>query len=221
MKDDEPKRRVASISMNKFMDQEGRLRGWQPRAQLPQGMIARYTAILKDNKEVAGRFGIEYPICFQDREGNYWLADGFERAYAHIDAGRLYMDVEIRIGTERDAKLYAAGANDKHGTGRTDADIRKCLREVLLDPEWRLLEDEVLADRLNVTKYVVNEARVRLRKEQKDESEEEERVTRDGRRIKVKAPRSKKPVKKLPEGFQICPTCEGKGRVPISADSVQ
>lgn len=55
------------------------------------------------------------PIVFHDGK-TYWLADGFYRYFAEKHNGALEMEVEVRLGTQDDAILYAATeANRTHG----------------------------------------------------------------------------------------------------------
>ncbi len=210
------KRRIASISLTKFLDANGNLRGWQPRAELPAGMIQEYTQLLLSKVDLTGRLGVDYPIAFVDSHGFYWLADGFERGYAHIDAGRKYMDVELRIGSERDAKLFAVGANAEHGSRRTAADRRRCIRELLQDPEWKERDDDWIAEHTKTSTYLVNEVRAEFEGQL---TEEQERVTKTGTRKKVKPARSKKTSKPRfrNRNYTVCPTCDGKGVIPAVA----
>jgi len=102
----------------------------QARAVLPPEAIERYTEAL--------RAGAEFPplTVFYDGVLHY-VADGFLRAEAYKRVGRSHVLCEIRPGSLREARLYAASCNARHGEPRTLADRR---RSVLL-----ALEDETAA----------------------------------------------------------------------------
>jgi len=58
-------------------------------------------------------------IVFDVKDLGLVLADGFHRVEARKVAGRgPLIEVDIRTGTLRDAKLYAVGANWNHGLPR-------------------------------------------------------------------------------------------------------
>lgn len=63
-------------------------------------------------------------VVFDDGEF-YWLSDGFHRYDAHDIQGLSEMLCEIRRGSRKDAILYAAKANRKHGIRETPADREK------------------------------------------------------------------------------------------------
>src|SRR5947209_5388495 len=81
--------------------------------------------------------GRDFPpvVVFFDGS-NYWLADGYYRVQASKMAGKSEIEVEIRQGSQRDALLFAVGSNALHGLRRTNADKRRVVTLLLLDPEW-------------------------------------------------------------------------------------
>ena len=70
---------------------------------------------------------------------------------------------EVREGDRYDAKLFAVGTNADHGFNRTNADKRKAVEAILLDPVL-LVDRETGATRSNVEiarRFGVNEWLVR------------------------------------------------------------
>jgi len=124
--------------------------GTQSRAELNQATVAEYA-------EALGH-GAEFPpvIVFSDgAAGGNWLADGFHRYHAHRAAGLAEISCDLRIGTLRDAKLFAAGANGTHGLRRTNADKRQAVAMVLTDAEWQAKPETWLADACRVSRTLV------------------------------------------------------------------
>lgn len=66
----------------------------------------------------------------------YWLADGFHRMRAHERAWREEIAAEVVDGSQRDAILYAVGANAVHGIRRSERDKRNAVETLLKDEEW-------------------------------------------------------------------------------------
>lgn len=89
----------------------------------------------------------------------YWLADGFQRLNAHCAARRKMMRFEIRQGGQREAILYAVGANATHGARRTNADKRRAVQTLLSDAEWSKLSDRKVASLCGVSQPFVSSER--------------------------------------------------------------
>jgi ParB-like chromosome segregation protein Spo0J len=99
-------------------------------------------------------------IVYHDSdEDKYWLADGFHRCAAVVDAGFSEIDVNVIEGTRRDALLYAAGANAAHGVRRTNADKRKAVITLLTDEEWHQWSDHEIAKKTHTTQPFVSKLR--------------------------------------------------------------
>jgi hypothetical protein len=96
---------------------------------------------------------------FRDEHDNYWLADGFHRVAAAQKAGIDEIDVDVREGTYRDAKMYAVGANATHGLRRTKADKRRSVEMALADEEWSQLSNCEIARRCAVSEGLVRVVR--------------------------------------------------------------
>ncbi len=135
--------------------------GTQMRAVIDEEYVADLAAIIKDGEKLPDA------VAYYDG-ASYWLADGFHRYHGHARAGRDAMLCEVRTGTQRDAKLYAAGCNGQHGLRRTNADKRKAAAELLADPEWCKASDRWVADQCKVNHHLVAEVRKELEESHKE-----------------------------------------------------
>jgi hypothetical protein len=88
-------------------------------------------------------------VVFYDGSA-YWLADGFHRLRAHKKSGEPTIEVDIRQGTQRDAVLYAFGANKGHGLRMSNADKRNAVLRLLRDEEWSQWSDNAIAKHVGV-----------------------------------------------------------------------
>jgi hypothetical protein len=105
--------------------------GTQLRVSIRQDKVKEYAEKWKA--------GVEFPpvvLFFDEKIGVFWLADGFHRYYGAEQAGLLKIPAVVHQGTQRDAILYAARANEEHGVQRTQADRKNAVEKLLRDPEW-------------------------------------------------------------------------------------
>ncbi|MBX3044861.1 MAG: ParB N-terminal domain-containing protein [Candidatus Kapabacteria bacterium] len=121
---------------------------FQSRAAISQDVIDEYAYAL--------RLGTELPpmTVFLD-SAKYYLVDGYHRYYAHKKAGNTAAVCEVHYGTERDAILYAAGANAKHGLNRTNEDKRKAVMTLLNDTDWAQWSNYKIATHCSVSEGYV------------------------------------------------------------------
>lgn len=126
--------------------------GTQPRAQMHLFTVAEYAEAM--------RGGAVFPpvVAFYDGT-HYWLADGFHRHAAALEAKREFLSVEVRSGTQRDAVLFSLGANAAHGLRRTNADKRRGVETLLRDAEWRTWSDSRIAKQCEVSAPFVGNVR--------------------------------------------------------------
>lgn len=89
----------------------------------------------------------------------YILADGFTRHAAAKLAGRTEIDCTVHAGDLRDAKLFAVGANSRHGHPRSDADKRCAVLKLLNDDEWCKWSAREIARRCHVGHQLVEKLR--------------------------------------------------------------
>jgi hypothetical protein len=133
--------------------------GTQARATIREDVVDEYAA--------AVTAGIELPplTVFQDEAGEHWLADGFHRLGGYKKAGKDSAPVEIRDGSLRDARMFAAGANDSHGLRRSNEDKRRAVLLLLEDEEWGKASDRWIAERCRVSDHTVARVRAELASE--------------------------------------------------------
>jgi hypothetical protein len=129
--------------------------GTQARAKMNDETVQSYADALKD--------GVEFPpvVVFHDGK-DYWLADGFNRYYAHQMIKRNEIEADVRRGNILDAKLYACGANATHGQPRTNADKRNAVMMVLSESAWKGWSARDVAAHCAVTHTFVNNVKKSL-----------------------------------------------------------
>lgn len=92
----------------------------------------------------------------------YWLADGFHRFYGAREAKRKDIQATIHNGSQREAILFACGANNAHGLRRTNADKRLAVTALLNDAEWSEWSNTVIAAKCGVHHSFVADVRNQL-----------------------------------------------------------
>src|SRR5262249_3773262 len=125
----------------------------QARWRLDQATVDAYAELLKD------KVNLPPAVVFNDGGVHFWLADGFHRHAAHAKAGLTSMLCEVRKGTQRDALLYAVGANAEHGLPRSNSDKHRAVTLLLCDPEWSRWSDREIARRAAVSHNFVSQLR--------------------------------------------------------------
>lgn len=117
--------------------------GTQPRVETNETAVAEYAEVI--------RFGGELPpVVVFDDGAECWLADGFHRFHAHVNAGAMEIVCDVRLGTKRDAILFSVGANASHGLRRSNDDKRKAVMTLLKDSEWSTWSDNAIAKACSV-----------------------------------------------------------------------
>jgi ParB/Sulfiredoxin domain len=116
----------------------------QPRATLVTDCVAEYAEDMKR--------GCKFPplVVFEDSEGVFWLADGFHRYHAAIEAKWETIQCEVHKGELRDAILHSCGVNAVHGLRRSNKDKRRVVRRMLDNEEWSHWTDSEIARRCKV-----------------------------------------------------------------------
>lgn len=157
--------------------------------------------------------GIEFdPIDVFHDGAEYWLADGFHRFYGAREAKRASIPAKVHKGTQRDAILFATGANAAHGLRRTNADKRKAVESLLNDEEWVSWSDHKIAEHAAVSQNFVSDVRRQLKSDFSSPASQSNGQARTGRDGKKRHPPRKanagpvapKPVKAtapLPESY--------------------
>ncbi len=104
--------------------------------------------------------GNHLPAIDAIREGSTcWVYDGNYRVRAYREAGRKDIEVNVKIGTFRDALLLSLKANSTHGLPRSNADKRRAVEIALKDAEWGKMSDRVIAKMCEVSHTFVSENR--------------------------------------------------------------
>ena len=129
--------------------------GTQMREHIDYHTVADYAEAYKA--------GVDMPelVVFHDGS-DYWLADGFHRWHAGKRAGKDKMTCHVRSGSQREAILYAAGANGTNGLRRTPEDKMIAVRRLLLDDEWGKRSDRWIAEHARVSNHYVAEQRKQI-----------------------------------------------------------
>ena len=96
----------------------------QPRVEISDELVAEYVEQLQE--------GAEFPPVTVFFDGtDYWLADGFHRYHAHRKMNRKEITADVHEGGQREAILFAVGANSEHGQRRTALDKHKAVVTML------------------------------------------------------------------------------------------
>src|SRR5262245_36999695 len=126
----------------------------QPRLALSEAHIRAYAALLQEGHQLGTI------VVFQNGL-DYYLADGFHRVAAAKSIGLAELPAETRVGTKRDAVLYACGTN-KHGKPLSHGDKQRVVRHVLEDAEWGQWSDREIARHCGVSHVFVAKLRKAL-----------------------------------------------------------
>jgi transposase-like protein len=164
-------RQVTKIEINKIR-MDG---GTQPREALEHAAVQDYSEAMKQ--------GATFPpvIVFHDGE-NCWLADGFHRVKAAVNAGLKELDCEVRQGNLDDAQWFSFSANKTNGLRRTNADKQRAVKAALLHPKGAVLSDSQIAEHVGVDQKTVTNWRHQLQATQ-EIPKSQKRTGRDGRTI--------------------------------------
>jgi hypothetical protein len=124
----------------------------QARVGLSQETIDEYAekiaAILKKN-----------PLDVFFDGTSYYIGDGWHRFLAAVKAGLSVIPCVLHDGTERDAMLFAAGANQGHGLKRSNRDKRRAVEIMLADEEWATWSNNRIAEHCGVGDDLVSDVR--------------------------------------------------------------
>ena len=127
----------------------------QPRVEVDQFLVDEYAdAMLR---------GERFPpvVVFFD-DDVFWLADGFHRHLAAIQAKVAMIEADVHEGGLRDAILHSVGANAGHGLRRTNADKRRAVTTLFQDLVWREWSDGRIASQCAVSDRFVAKVRGEL-----------------------------------------------------------
>lgn len=197
--------------------------GTQMRAAIDQTVVDDY----------ADRLG-ELPDSDVFFDGsNHWLADGFHRYHAHRKKGEASLACKVHNGTQREAILFAVGANKGHGLQRSVADKQKAVKTLLDDDEWSKKSATWIAETVGVGVHMVSKIKqstMRAHSGHKSTNGKPETSvkTKDGRTIKTENIGRKSPKvdvffddEKTPEETAGKPSSNGKHKsAPVVKDEL-
>lgn len=144
--------------------------GTQPRESLDREVIEDYIERMTLDEStgfVLDPEGQKWPelVVFFDGQ-SHWLADGFHRYSAALEAGLGAFQVRMEEGQLRDAVAFSLGVNAAHGKRRTNADKRRAVERALNDEQWRLWSDPRVAALCKVSTQLVAKIREELEQRQ-------------------------------------------------------
>lgn len=116
----------------------------QSRVEIDNAIVAEYADAIRAK-------AVFPPMVVFHDGADYWLADGFHRWHAYNAAGKASAEIDLRIGTRREAVLFSFGVNGTHGMRRTNADKRKAVESMLADAEWSEWSDHKIAEACGVS----------------------------------------------------------------------
>lgn len=182
----------------------------QARADVNDDAIKDYQAAIE--------LGIDLPpliVYGPNRDGMYYLADGWHRIAAYIRHGQENVACEVRPGTERDARLFACGANHAHGVRRTSADKRRAINLLLDDGDWGKKSSRMIAEHCHVGHQLVEKVRQeRIDADQLDDHPVEDREGADGKKRAKPKPRAKQEATEKPAP-EPKPKKNGQAKDPV------
>ena len=118
------------------------------------------------------------PVVFFDGK-SYWLADGFHRLSAHKSNGALEIEVDVKEGTVREARLYAIRENNRHGKNMSPEEKRDNIVKILKDDEWGQWSNVKIAEIIGSSHVTVSRVRNSL-EEEATEAEEGSETPEEG-----------------------------------------
>jgi ParB-like chromosome segregation protein Spo0J len=198
--------KTATESMPLLLSQIERSSNTQARAALDPDAIAEYRRLLEEGQIET----VPFADIFFDGS-SYHIGDGWHRFEAFTEAGLESMPCRIRKGSERDARIFACAANQKHGVRRTKADRRRSVELLLADEEWSGKSSRAIAEYCGVSHTTVEKIRAereestgQLASSNGEATQAESRVGRDGKE------RTAPSTREQPSASKTAPSTNGK-----------
>ena len=168
--------------------------GTQSRVSLNQDVVNEYAELMAE--------GVKFPPLAVYHDGSeYWLVDGFHRFFAMKKNGASLIEVDATAGTLREAQLKSKSVNHDHGLRRTNADIHKAIKDMLMDDEWNKWSYAEIAKWVGASKSVVGRVKAQMDEDNPELRKEEttKKYVRDGVEIETptaKSSQSRKPAER-------------------------
>ena len=127
----------------------------QPRQKISLDVVHDYS--------IAMKAGDAFPpvVVFFDGK-DYWLADGFHRWHAAIEAKITKLTCIVRKGTVEAARWFSCSANATHGLHRSNADKANAVQSALQHPNGAKMSDRQIADHVGASHPFVADRRREL-----------------------------------------------------------
>ncbi len=138
--------------------------GTQIRVKTDEKTVQEYTELLMQDT-------VFPPVEIFFDGVSYYLADGFHRFLAHQRCAKEKIAINLHNGTARDARIFAAKANNSHGLRMSREDKRNAVLVYLNDFELSMLSDREIGRELDVSHPFVAKLREEMdapKKEKKD-----------------------------------------------------
>jgi DNA-binding transcriptional regulator YhcF (GntR family) len=160
--------------------------------------------------------GAKFPALIVFNDGsNYWLADGFHRYFANKTNGEIEVECDVQQGTQRDAMLYAFGANGGRGLKLSHEDNREIITRMLQDEEWKQWSDTQIAKHIGVSKMTVGRVRHALEEQGKVAPKKTRKyVDKHGKESEMNTENISETSKKTQEKKKAAPKKEAKKEKP-------
>jgi len=129
--------------------------GTQPRSSIDEHVVQEYSERLCGDDQFP-------PLLVFFDGARYWLADGFHRYAAAVQAGLPEFPCEIRAGTLEDAQWASYAANAVHGLRRSNKDKQRAIQLALQHPLGAGQSNRQIAKHIGVDHSTVAEHRAKL-----------------------------------------------------------
>jgi len=111
---------------------------FQPRVETDPAHVLTFDELIANGHPI-------HPVDVFWTGEKYVLVDGFHRYHAHVKRLLASIQAVVHLGSERDAMIFAAGANKLTIKALTAADRKKAVMMLLEDEEWREKSDHQIA----------------------------------------------------------------------------
>jgi hypothetical protein len=190
--------------------------GTQLRVRIDDDHVADLAAVYADKKTADSVPPVE--VLFDSID--YWVWDGHHRILAAKKAGRNDVKCHVDKGTQTDAILKAAGANQKHGLRRSYQDKRRAVGALLAIPKWAKSSTNWLAKACGVGWELADDVRKATTPRQVLDREPETVEGEDGKHYKSRRKR-RKPDLPDPDSFPEADATEADTADPSSSPAAE